>query len=340
MITPFSACRGKMANSPTWGRVEAFVSRIVNDELISVVRWRVMTARRPSAIGVSTNVLREIQGLLVDLLGSPVPKEGGGTTVPVSSTAPSPDQPSDSVQAVPPVVSSRWSISPQPCDKSGSPGHAKTFVSRNVESTKPVKLQEALRDRAGEAVAGEVQPLQVGELAEFGRDGTLQFVIPELHATSGWRGCRVRAGSGRRARCGAGSDGPPARKRRCPPQAAITRACYHDPDVMRAYEECAEGYGFLVSPCPVRDPKKKGRVEAGVKYVYGVDRVSFLYTGGDVPGSLPGKAGGLPVICYLVKARLMIQPPCLLDSSNRSLTTDDGNRYVFPDGCVRWKAAC
>ena len=52
-------------------------------------------------------------------------------------------------------------------------------------------------------------------------------------------------------------------------KAAITRACYHDPDVMRAYEECAEGYGFLVSPCPVRDPKKKGRVEAGVKYVKG-----------------------------------------------------------------------
>lgn len=30
-------------------------------------------------------------------------------------------------------------------------------------------------------------------------------------------------------------------------KAAITRACYHDPDVMRAYEECAEGYGFLVA---------------------------------------------------------------------------------------------
>ena len=50
------------------------------------------------------------------------------------------------------------------------------------------------------------------------------------------------------------------------PKCAITRACYHDPEVQRAYAECAEGYGFLISPCPPRDPKKKGRVESGVKY--------------------------------------------------------------------------
>ncbi len=51
------------------------------------------------------------------------------------------------------------------------------------------------------------------------------------------------------------------------PKCAIIRACYHDPEVQRAYAECAEGYGFLISPCPPRDPKKKGRVESGVKYV-------------------------------------------------------------------------
>lgn len=48
---------------------------------------------------------------------------------------------------------------------------------------------------------------------------------------------------------------------------AITRACYRDPEVQRSYGELAEGYGFIISPCPPRDPKKKGRVEAGVKYV-------------------------------------------------------------------------
>ena len=51
------------------------------------------------------------------------------------------------------------------------------------------------------------------------------------------------------------------------PKCAITRACFRDPEVQRSYGELAEGYGFLISPCPPREPKKKGRVEAGVKYV-------------------------------------------------------------------------
>lgn len=50
-------------------------------------------------------------------------------------------------------------------------------------------------------------------------------------------------------------------------KAAVTRACYHDPQVQRSYADYAEGYGFIISPCPVADPQKKGRVEAGVKYV-------------------------------------------------------------------------
>jgi len=48
---------------------------------------------------------------------------------------------------------------------------------------------------------------------------------------------------------------------------AITRACYYDPQVQRAYGDLAESYGFCISPCPPREPKKKGRVESGVKYV-------------------------------------------------------------------------
>lgn len=50
------------------------------------------------------------------------------------------------------------------------------------------------------------------------------------------------------------------------PKCAITKACYYDPQVQRSYADYAEGYGFLISPCPVADPKKKGRVESGVKY--------------------------------------------------------------------------
>jgi transposase len=51
------------------------------------------------------------------------------------------------------------------------------------------------------------------------------------------------------------------------PKCAITRACYYDPQVQRSYAEFAEGYSFLISPCPPGDPQKKGRVESGVKYV-------------------------------------------------------------------------
>ena len=53
---------------------------------------------------------------------------------------------------------------------------------------------------------------------------------------------------------------------------AITKACIHEPEVQRAYAECAEGYGFKIDPCPPRDPQKKGIVESGVKYIKG----SFL----------------------------------------------------------------
>lgn len=50
-------------------------------------------------------------------------------------------------------------------------------------------------------------------------------------------------------------------------KSGIIKACRHDPEVQRTYAECAEGFGFLISPCPPRDPQKKGRVEAGVKYI-------------------------------------------------------------------------
>jgi len=45
---------------------------------------------------------------------------------------------------------------------------------------------------------------------------------------------------------------------------AITKACYYDPDVQRSYANCALEYGFIISACPPREPKKKGRVESGV----------------------------------------------------------------------------
>ena len=48
---------------------------------------------------------------------------------------------------------------------------------------------------------------------------------------------------------------------------AIIRACARDPDVQRAYAECAEGYGFKIDACPPRRPQHKGRVESGIHYL-------------------------------------------------------------------------
>jgi hypothetical protein len=62
-------------------------------------------------------------------------------------------------------------------------------------------------------------------------------------------------------------NGVPKKIRIDNPKCAITRACYYEPTVQRAYADLALGYGFLIDPCPVRDPAKKGRVEAGVKYI-------------------------------------------------------------------------
>jgi transposase len=51
-------------------------------------------------------------------------------------------------------------------------------------------------------------------------------------------------------------------------KAAIVRAVLYDPVVQRAYRECAEHYGFLISPCRPRTPEHKGKVEqGGVHYV-------------------------------------------------------------------------
>jgi len=48
---------------------------------------------------------------------------------------------------------------------------------------------------------------------------------------------------------------------------AITKASSTTRKSRDSYAELAEGYGFLISPCPPADPQKKGRVESGVKYV-------------------------------------------------------------------------
>ena len=53
-------------------------------------------------------------------------------------------------------------------------------------------------------------------------------------------------------------------------KAAVIRAAFRsedEPDLHRGYRELARFYGFKIDPTPPRDPEKKGKVEAGVKYV-------------------------------------------------------------------------
>ena len=103
----------------------------------------------------------------------------------------------------------------------------------------------------------------------FSRHQYVEFVWDQSVRT--WLGCHRRAfewfGCHRRAFAWFGA--VPARLIIDNAKCAITRACMHEPQVQRAYAECAEGYGFRIDACPPHDPQKKGIVEAGVKYVKG-----------------------------------------------------------------------
>ena len=60
-------------------------------------------------------------------------------------------------------------------------------------------------------------------------------------------------------------------------KAAVISAAFatgDDPGLHRGYRELARHYGFTIDPAPPRDPEKKGKVEAGCKYV----GTSFLAT--------------------------------------------------------------
>jgi transposase len=91
----------------------------------------------------------------------------------------------------------------------------------------------------------------------FSRHMYAEFVTDQKADT--WLACHRRA-----FEC---FNGVPAKIIIDNPKCAVTRACYRDPQIQRSYAEFGEGYGFIISACPPRDPQKKGRVESGVKYV-------------------------------------------------------------------------
>jgi hypothetical protein len=65
-------------------------------------------------------------------------------------------------------------------------------------------------------------------------------------------------------------------------KAAILKACWDDPEVQQAYQECAEHYGFLIAPCRPQTPQHKGKVEQG-----GVHYVKRNFLAGREPTALP-----------------------------------------------------
>lgn len=64
-------------------------------------------------------------------------------------------------------------------------------------------------------------------------------------------------------------------------KAGIVQACFDEPQIQRAYRDCAEHYGFLIAPCRVREPQEKGKVESGVHYV------ARNFLAGREPAALP-----------------------------------------------------
>jgi len=153
---------------------------------------------------------------------------------------------------------------------SGSYSSLRRYLSKlKVATPKPSSVIEFAPGDAAQIDFGAGPKLvdpQTGEIRKtwifimtlaWSRHMYAEFVWDQSVAT--WLACHRRAFEW--------FNGVPARVIIDNPKCAITRACYHDPVVQRAYADCAEGYGFLIAPCPVRDPQKKGRVESNVKYI-------------------------------------------------------------------------
>ncbi len=75
-------------------------------------------------------------------------------------------------------------------------------------------------------------------------------------------------------------------------KAGVIRAHWDDPQVQHAYGECAEHYGFLISPNRPRTPQHKGKVEQG-----GVHYVKRNFLGGRTPTTVTQANADVRVWC-------------------------------------------
>jgi transposase len=104
-------------------------------------------------------------------------------------------------------------------------------------------------------------------------------------------------------------------------KAAIVRATQDDPQVQRAYRECAEHYGFIIAPCRPRTPQHKGKVERGVQYVKrsflaGRELSSLHQANGAVKDwclqtagqRVHGTTKQIPLVCFEQTERAVLRP--------------------------------
>ena len=109
-------------------------------------------------------------------------------------------------------------------------------------------------------------------------------------------------------------------------KAAVIRAAFTssaDAELNRSYVELARYYGFQVDPTPPRSPEKKGKVEAGVKYV----QRSFWNPREGALGDIDGAPGALQRWVREVAGER------LHGTTQRRPLTGRYDRSIRPTGC-------
>jgi len=161
-------------------------------------------------------------------------------------------------------------------------------VWRFVQQLEPKPAQATVRVEVKPGAEGQVDFGSAGQLIDprtgqlrtawafvmtlsFSRHQYVEFVFDQKVAT--WLQCHLNAFRY--------FGGVPARMVIDNLKAAIIRACWENPQVQRAYRECAQHYGFLIAPCQPGKPQHKGKVEQG-----GVHYLKRNYLAGREPQRL------------------------------------------------------
>ena len=154
---------------------------------------------------------------------------------------------------------------------------SESAVYRYVEKIDPPTIDVTVRVETPPGEEGQVDFGQAGQLWDprtqkmrtawifamvlsWSRHMYVEFVFDQKVET--WLECHRRAFEF--------FGGVPARLKIDNLKAGIIKACFDDPQVQRAYAECAVHYDFRIDPCRPRTPQHKGKVERGaISYVKG-----------------------------------------------------------------------